>query len=56
VIVDSAVGACEPDVLALFTAFHTLRALDFNVRHHPDRVTRLLDTVNKTTRSWLHLR
>jgi aminoglycoside phosphotransferase (APT) family kinase protein len=56
VIIDSAVAACEPDVLALFTAFHTLRALDFIVRHHPDRVTRLLETVNKTTRSWLHPR
>jgi aminoglycoside phosphotransferase len=53
VIVDAALDACEPAILALFTAFHTMRALDFNVRAQPERVAGLVAIMNATTRSWL---
>lgn len=53
VVVDATRTACEPEVLALFTAFHTLRALDFDARHHPDRLPGLLEVVDRTTRRWL---
>jgi aminoglycoside phosphotransferase (APT) family kinase protein len=53
VVVDAAVAACEPEVIALFTAFHTLRALDFDARHHPDRLPGLLAVVDRTTRRWV---
>ncbi|TML41245.1 MAG: aminoglycoside phosphotransferase family protein [Actinobacteria bacterium] len=53
VIVEAARSACEPPVLALFAAFHTLRALEFNLRVHPDRLPWMLDVIDATTRAWL---
>jgi hypothetical protein len=53
IIADAARTACEPPVLALFTAFQTMRALEFNVRVRPDFVPDLLQRIETTTRSWL---
>jgi aminoglycoside phosphotransferase (APT) family kinase protein len=50
---DDAAAACEPPVLAFFAAFHTVKAVDFNIRVHPDRITWLLDAIDETTRVWL---
>lgn len=54
VLTDAARAACPAPVLALFTAFHTLRALEFNVRVHPNRVASILEAIEATTRAWLH--
>lgn len=50
---DVASRECEPAVLAVMTAFHTTRAVEFNLRVHPDRLDWLLDAIETTTRSWL---
>ena len=52
-VIDAARAACEPGVLALFTALLTLRTLDFDARVHPDRLPGLVATVGATTRAWL---
>jgi hypothetical protein len=53
IIADAAQAACEAPVLSLFTAFHMMRALDFNVRVRPDFVPELVERMESTTRSWL---
>lgn len=50
---DVAARECEPAVLAVATAFHTSRAVDFNFRVHPDRIDWLLEAIETTTRPWL---
>jgi len=52
----SARGAalCEPEVLALFTAFTTAQSLGFEAAFHPDRLPNRLATIERTTRAWLH--
>jgi len=53
IFVDAVEEACEPEVLALLSASHTLGVLDFNLRVHPEWLPDLVANVEATTARWL---
>ena len=52
IVVEAALAACPPDVLAFLAAFQALRQLDFDVRTHPDRVDGLIRAIEANIAPW----